>query len=180
MKSQTMAVLSAAALLLLVLLFAANPGFVRQNPIAVIAALVLTSWKLITWLAARSQETARKAAVSASRDDMARAVTTSGVQATVCVYRPSSFIGSLNPVVIYCDGAVVADLKNGSYVVLPVPPGRHVFTADVSASQIELTIDTGSEHFIRAGYTGLVRRAFEVVTPKTARAEMGSLSKAAI
>lgn len=176
MKSNIMVQISAIVLVLLLIVFAANPAFVKQNPVLVVLALALAGWKLITWLAATSREETAEAAIAGTREETSRAVTAAGSEGTVYVYRPSSFAGSLNPVLVQCDGALMANLRNGSYVVLHLPPGRHTFSTDASDSNIELVVEPGSEHYIRFVYR---RGRFESLAPDAARREVSGLSQIA-
>ena len=178
MNSSVMVFISAAALLVLVVMFLANPAFVKQNPILFFGVFALTAWKLISWVMARSQEQEVKTEVASKQEQMERAAETAGDAATVVVYRIPSFVGKLGPILVHCDESLVANLANGSYVTLRMPPGEHIFTSDVSPSPIPLSMEPGKEYFIRTGFTGLVRRAWEVVPREQARAETAGLKQA--
>ena len=175
MNSSVMVLISAAALLVLVVMFLANPAFVKQNPILFFGVFALTAWKLISWVMARTQEEEIKTSVATQQQQMERAVETAGDAATVVVYRIPSFVGKLGPIFVYCDESLVASLANGSYATLRMPPGEHVFTSEVSPTPIPLSMEPGKEYFIRTGFTGLVRRAWEVVPREHAQAETAGL-----
>ncbi len=86
-----------------------------------------------------------------------------GARATVYVYRISAHAGSLNPHYIDCDGTTVANLSNGSYAILQVPEGQHIFKTSASSSSITLDIKPGEKYFIKSGIKGLIKSLFETV-----------------
>jgi hypothetical protein len=180
MKSSAMVFISAAALLLMIVLVIANPEIFRQQPWFVVIAFIVAAWRLISWVMARSQEEEIKTSVTTHQQQMERVVETTGDAATVVVYRIPAFVGKLNPILIYCDESLVASLSNGSFSRLRMPPGQHVFTSEVSATPIPLSLEPGKEYFIRTGFTGLVRRAFEVVPREHAQSETSGLKQASL
>ena len=174
MNSKTMTIISAGVLVLLVLLFVANPQFVKEHPVPVVIALLLVGWKLVTWAMTGSREAAADAEISSRRQETESVAIASGSAATVYVYRPSSFAGAVNSVLLHCDDAPAANLKNGSYAVLHLPAGEHKLTIAGSTSEINLLVTPAEEQYIRFSY---LKGKLEQLPASVARPEIGKLSR---
>ena len=176
MKHPVMIALSAAALLVVLVTFVAAPEFVKGNWFLFGVVLVVSVVRLISWLAASSEEAEAEQQVLAARQETERIAEATGQAAvSVWVYRTSSFIGRAAEIGILCDNKPAAILDNGSCYLCKVAPGPHVFSSPASSKPIHLSLEAGQEYFIRTGFTGIGKAAFEAVDKQQADAEMSKL-----
>jgi len=80
---------------------------------------------------------------------------------------------------VSCGGVVVADIKQGTFFVLNVKPGRYVLSLEAGVP-IVIQADSAAASFVRLGWSYGIDRAlipvFSKVPEKQARPEMNFLS----
>ena len=176
MKHPIMIGLSAAALLAMLLILVAAPEFAKENWILFGVVFLFGVVRLVSWLAASSEETKVEEGILAARQETERAIEATGqTAASVWVYRIPSFIAKLGTIEVFCDGTPIASLDNGSCALCKVAPGQHAFSSPVSSKPIQLSLEPGQEYFIRTGVTGIASRVFENVPKQQADSEMSKL-----
>src|SRR5574341_114108 len=173
MKHPVMIALSVAALVALLVMFVAAPEFVKGNWILFGVVSAISVLRLISWLAASSEETEAEEQILAARQESERLAEATGqAAASVWVYRISSLIGRAGEIGILCDNKSAAILDNGSCYLCKFAPGPHVFSSPVASKPINLDLKAAQEYFIRTGFTGIGKAAFEAVEKQQADAEM--------
>lgn len=160
----------------MLLVLVAAPEFVKDNPILFWVVFLVGVVRLVSWLAASSEETKVEQGILAARQETERVAEATGqTAASVWVYRIPSFVGKLVTIEVLCDGAAIASLGNGACALCKVLPGPRVFSSLASGTPIRLTLEAGQEYFIRTGFTGITSRAFEAVPKQRADSEMSKL-----
>ncbi len=147
-----------------------------MKPWIFIAWLIFMALSLVSWIIWRKQKEELDEQISIGQLNVGLTTDDASV-ATVCVYRLPSFVGSRNDHFIYCDGAPIADLKNGSYAFCRVAAGQHIFSSSGAVSQVPLTVEGGQEYFIRSGING-IKGFMEAVPKEPAQVEMKPLKQA--
>jgi hypothetical protein len=72
---------------------------------------------------------------------------------------------------LLCDGAKVADLQNGRFIVLKAAPGTH--TINFADKSLSATFTSGKDHYIQAGIEGVFVHFFvRVVDPAVGATEI--------
>jgi hypothetical protein len=69
--------------------------------------------------------------------------------ATVHFYRYKQYVGSLLKPSIYCDGAEVGRIQNGTVFDVRLSPGPHTFYAEDKQAGAVVTLEPGKEYFFR-------------------------------
>ncbi len=102
--------------------------------------------------------------------------------ATVTVYRPKRTYGWAIKPSIYCDGVELARLRNGSFFVASLPPGRHLISAGRSEVGQFLTLEPHKQYFFQlgfqrwvTGFVGVQPVTLSAVPEEKARTEMEEL-----
>lgn len=95
--------------------------------------------------------------------------------AVIYVYYPHAVRSmGIKPKVL-CDGQHVADLENGRFIVLNVPPGFH--RVDFRDQNVSSSFESGRDHYLRGGIEGYpAHLALRLTNPDKAAAEMKQVS----
>jgi Protein of unknown function (DUF2846) len=170
-----MIALCIVALLVMLGVLAGAPEFVKQNRFVFWAIFVLTLIKLVSWVS-NPTEKAVETQIAAGRESAKGAAESSAGTATLSVYRRRAFMGALNPLYAYCDGALIATLKNGSYTVCTVAAGQHALSlgSPSSRAQTNVVLVSGQECFLRCNY---LAGKLESVSREQAAMETGGLQR---
>ena len=80
--------------------------------------------------------------------------------ATVYLYRLRMFQNSAWKMTLWLDGERLANLQNGRYFVVKLPPGKHVLSDKKPDNNIDLNVESGRTYYMRlepteAGMFGL-------------------------
>jgi Protein of unknown function (DUF2846) len=98
---------------------------------------------------------------------------------TVYIYRLRIFEASKRRMTLKMDGDLFAYLQNGRFLVLKLPPGKHLLSDKDPVVNIELPVEAGKVLFVRAefaqnGLFGFNTR-FSVNTKETGESDMRRL-----
>ena len=101
-----------------------------------------------------------------------------GAKATVHFYRYAAFAGwSLKPS-LFCDGILLGYMRNGTYLDVKVPAGKHTFASDDKASAAVVTVEPGKDYYFRTDAvigTWKVRFVLVTVTPEQGKSDVSEL-----
>jgi hypothetical protein len=72
-------------------------------------------------------------------------------RAVVTVYRKKQIVGMALHASVHVDKVEVAELENGAYIRIGIPPGPHMLYADEEKDAIQVDLKAGKEHYYRMG-----------------------------
>jgi hypothetical protein len=72
-----------------------------------------------------------------------------GVQSFAYFYRKKSILGGALNTSVHVDKIEVADLDPGTYVKVPLQPGKHAFYSDEEGDELKVDVDAGKEYYFR-------------------------------
>ncbi len=98
---------------------------------------------------APSQPVQPAAAEPAPRRTEAVASAAAGDQAFAYFYRKKKIAGMALNTSVHVDRVEVADLDPGTYVKVPLSPGKHAFYSDEDDDSFEIDVEPGREYFFR-------------------------------
>jgi hypothetical protein len=117
----------------------------------------------------KTQDSAAPAAPSAPATPQAAAPSSgaSPSMATCYLYRPRIYRGSGERIGIFIDGIMAANLVNGRWVALQVPPGHHIIKPKDNQSGAEADFEPGKEYYFKTswGETGMFHGAHKLLIP---------------
>lgn len=147
----------------------------QAKPLRLWGVFILTLIKLASWLFAPSKES-EQAQVAAGRETVEKAAKNPAVTAALIVYRKRAFVGALSPAQVYCDGSLIAVLKNGSYAACRVAAGQHSLCVGSPSNKAQtiLTPVAGEESFLRCNF---LKGKLESVSKEAATMEMRALER---
>jgi len=70
-------------------------------------------------------------------------------KATVHFYRYAAFQGWALKPGLYCDGILLGYMKNGTYLDVKVPPGKHTVSTDDKQAGATLNMEPGKDYYFR-------------------------------
>src|SRR5258707_14647173 len=73
-------------------------------------------------------------------------------KATVYIYRLRVYAGSKRRMTLSLDGERFAYLQNGRYLVLHLPPGKHVLADKDPEFRLEFTVEKDHPYYIRSEF----------------------------
>ncbi len=77
------------------------------------------------------------------------ALTPAGDQAFAYFYRKKRVLGMALNTSVHVDRVEIADLDPGTYVKVPLSPGKHAFYSDEDDDTLQLDVEPGREYFFR-------------------------------
>ncbi|MCE7959139.1 MAG: DUF2846 domain-containing protein, partial [Acidobacteria bacterium ACB2] len=77
------------------------------------------------------------------------AVAPADAKAYAYFYRKKTILGAALNTSVHVDGIEVADLDPGTYVKVPLEPGKHAFYSDEEDDTLKLEIEAGKEYYFR-------------------------------
>ena len=76
-------------------------------------------------------------------------------KSTVYVLRSTGFTGSARQFKIFVDGNLVCKMKNDSYLILEIVPGRHAFAVQMdgqtlreSTEKVDINVESGKDYYL--------------------------------
>jgi hypothetical protein len=99
--------------------------------------------------------------------------------ATVNVYRLRQYQMSARKITVFCDGKEVARLANGGYFTLKLSPGEHTLTDKKAPASLTLTVEAGTEYFVRAEWQGGIwgpKPRFSLTAPEQGRNDLNQVT----
>ncbi len=68
---------------------------------------------------------------------------------TVYFYRPQNAAGSRAFPSVLCDGSKIAAIRNGQFVSISLPPGKHVLDSTFAGSRETVVLDPSTTYYFR-------------------------------
>lgn len=116
-----------------------------------IAALFLLAAALVLLAGCASSGSTEAAAPGAPAPILRSAPVPPPDQAYLVIYREKRFVGKALNTSIHVDGAEIAELDGGSYVIVPVPAGEHKLYADEEKDALSAAAEGGKVYYFRMG-----------------------------
>jgi hypothetical protein len=85
-------------------------------------------------------------------------------KATVHFYRYAAFQGWALKPALYCDGILLGYMKNGTYLDVKVPPGKHTVSTDDKQAGATLNMEPGKDYYFRTDIQVGFWRGYFVMT----------------
>jgi hypothetical protein len=103
--------------------------------------------------------------------------------ATIYFYRLRDAYGAVLRPSVYCDKVQIARMRNGRFLALPVPPGKHMVTSTFAGNGLEIEVKPGESYYFRVEMTRATmfknaRGEVTMVAPEQGKFEVQQLKPA--